>query len=295
MEAKVRVSCAWCIPIRSLKEEEGNPWGWGYIVRDGRDRESSVSSSLFSELLLFSLLYQGSEGEPVFHPNSQMSKLRPKEDGTINGVGEYKIGQTWGTARILQICQWQLSLYCLMSYQCLPVVTTHWLPMSLTRPGALAQLSSVDGLGELGYLVILIFHVYSHKLWTPQDASILRLQGDLEGKGNWSPALSCLLASVPHSVIPVVGTLLFPPGPGPLLPLESQNLDPQQRCFELLCLSLLIGQSGLHPSLRVVVAGGRKQAKELGARVRHSGFQPVGYDPHRGCISISYMSYILTL
>lgn len=68
------------------------------------------------------------------------------------------------------------------------------LPTSLTRPGALAQLSSVDGLGELGYLVILIFHMHSHKLWTPQDLSILRLQGDLEGKGSWFPSRSCLLA-----------------------------------------------------------------------------------------------------
>jgi hypothetical protein len=167
------------------------PLGWGYIVRDGGDRRSSVSTSLFSELLLCSLLYQGSGREPVFHPNSQM---RPKVDRTINGVGGYRMGQTRGTARILQICHRQLSLYCLMSYQCLPVFTTLRLPMSLTRPGALAQLSSVDGLGELGYLVILIFHMHSHKLWTPQDTSILRLQGDLVGKGNWFPTLSCLLA-----------------------------------------------------------------------------------------------------
>lgn len=56
-----------------------------------------------------------------------------------------------------------------------PDFTTPWLSLSLTRPGALAQLSSVDGLGELRYLVILIFHMHSHKLWTPQDKSIPRL------------------------------------------------------------------------------------------------------------------------
>lgn len=109
----------------------------------------------------------------------------------LEGTEWDKLG---GTARILQVHHWQLSLYCLMSYQCLPAFTTHRLPMSLTRLGALAQLSSVDGLGELGYLVILIFHMHSHKLWTPQDMSVLRLQGDLKGKGSCPPVPSCLLA-----------------------------------------------------------------------------------------------------
>lgn len=109
----------------------------------------------------------------------------------LEGTEWDKLG---GTARILQVRHWQLSLYCLMSYQRLPVFTTHRLPMSLTRLGALAQLSSVDGLGELGYLVILIFHMHSHKLWTPQDMSVLRLQGDLKGKGSCPPVPSCLLA-----------------------------------------------------------------------------------------------------
>lgn len=166
------------------------------------------------------------------------------------------MGQTWGTARILQICLRHLVS---LGSEVSSMVTCLHHTSSLTRPGALAQLSSVDGLRELGYLVILIFHIHSHKLWTPQDTPILRLQGDLEGKGSRPLALSCSLTPMPHSVIPVVGTLPFPPGPGPSLSSESPNLDPQQRCFELLGLSLLIGQSGLHPSPRVVVAGGRKR------------------------------------
>lgn len=173
------------------------------------------------------------------------------------------MGQTWRTAWALLIWLWELSLYSLLPYQCLPDSTTQWLALALTRLGALAQLSSVDDLGELGYLVILISHMHSHKLWTPQDKSILRLQGDLEGKGSWSPAPSCLFVHTPHSVIPVIGILPFPPNPGSSSPSESQNLDPQQRGLELSPrLSPLIGQYDLHPFQEVVIAGGREQRQK---------------------------------
>lgn len=62
-----------------------------------------------------------------------------------------------------------------------PDLTVSWLPWTLTRPGTLAQLNSVDGLGEMGHLVILILHTHKHKLRAPQDMSILSLQGDLAG------------------------------------------------------------------------------------------------------------------
>lgn len=55
-----------------------------------------------------------------------------------------------------------------------------WLPWGLTRPGTLAQMNSVDGLGEMGHLVILILHMHKHKLWAPQDAPFLSLQADLQ-------------------------------------------------------------------------------------------------------------------
>lgn len=74
------------------------------------------------------------------------------------------------------------SFYFLFSCQCPPDLAVSWPPLALTRPGALAQLNSVDSLGEMGHLVILILHMHKHRLWAPQDTSILSLQGDLHGK-----------------------------------------------------------------------------------------------------------------
>lgn len=74
---------------------------------------------------------------------------------------------------------WQ-SFYSLLSCQCPPDLAVSWLPWGLTRPGTLAQMNSVDGLGEMGHLVILILHMHKHKLWAPQDAPFLSLQADLQ-------------------------------------------------------------------------------------------------------------------
>ena len=118
------------------------------------------------------------------------------------------------------------SLCSLLFHQGPPDLTVNWLPWSLTRPGTPAQPSSVDGLREMGHLVILILHMHKHRLWTPQDMSILHLQGDLAGKGSQRLALPCLLSPTPGPAIPVAGTLPAPLGPGPWSPAGSQNLDP---------------------------------------------------------------------
>lgn len=70
------------------------------------------------------------------------------------------------------------SLFC----QCPLDLAMSWPPWALTRPGALAQLNSVDSLGEMGHLVILVLHTHKHRLWAPQYTSILSLQGDLHGR-----------------------------------------------------------------------------------------------------------------
>lgn len=93
------------------------------------------------------------------------------------------------------------SLYSLFSHQWPPDLAVSWLLWALTRPRALAQLNFVDGLGEMGHLVILILHMHKHMLRAPQDTSILCLQGDLAGKGSQCPTLPWWLSPTPGPVV----------------------------------------------------------------------------------------------
>lgn len=204
-----------------------------------------------------------------------MSKLRPRVDGThlwtLSAVGRVQDGTEMGGGDLDPDCLVPMpilwpSLYSLFSHQWPPDLAVSWLLWALTRPGALAQLNFVDGLGEMGHLVILILHAHKYMLRAPQDASILRLQGDLAGKGSQCPTLPCWLSPTPGPVTPVAGTLPVPPGPGPWSPAGSQTVDPQQRGRQLPRLSLLTKQSGPQSPYGAVVAGEeRTEVKRVGA------------------------------
>jgi hypothetical protein len=61
-------------------------WRWGVSA------VSSIPSWLF---LPYLSSYQGSGDGHSFYLTSQMSKLRPRVDGTLSGVEGYKMGQSW--------------------------------------------------------------------------------------------------------------------------------------------------------------------------------------------------------
>lgn len=91
-----------------------------------------------------------------------------------------------------------VSLFCCPIRAHLTLLHAKWLLWSLTGLGSLAELNSVDGLGKLGNLIILILHMHNHRLWTPQDLSISSLQGDLERKGSQCLAIPFLLYPIPQ-------------------------------------------------------------------------------------------------
>lgn len=99
------------------------------------------------------------------------------------------VGYKWDKNERQQLGLWlpcpypdSLVIFLLSVLSVPPDLAVSWPPQALTRPGALAQLNSIDGLGEMGHLVILVLHTHKHRLWAPQDMFILSLQGDLHGR-----------------------------------------------------------------------------------------------------------------